>query len=151
MIEIIQATQAHVQSIQLRQTDVEEIMATSGREPAEALAACVAASTESWCGLVDGKPIALFGVGPLNILNGMGSPWMVGSDLLNEHAFELLRKSRPWVEQMHRLYPVLFNLVDERNVISRRWLRWLGFSFYKPIRYGVEGRMFIPFERIRRV
>ena len=151
MIEIIQATTDHARTIQLRQVDVDEILATSGRRPTEALVECVTQSTASWCGLVDGEPVVLFGVGPLNILNGMGSPWMVGSDLLNQHAFELLRKSRQCMEQMHQLYPVLFNLVDERNIVSRRWLRWLGFSFYKPIRYGVEGRLFIPFERIRRV
>lgn len=151
MIEIIPATPEIASRLVMREADRREVMAASGRYPEEALQESVRVSTECWAGMLGEEPIAIFGVGPLNILNGIGSPWMLGSDELVAHSFYLLRMSRPYVERMHQIYPVLFNLVDERNTVSQRWLRWMGFKMYDPIPYGPFGVKFRPFERVRRV
>jgi hypothetical protein len=151
MIHIVPATPDIAASLRMRDADRREVMAASGRMPEVALLESVRVSTECWAGMIDDRPIAIFGVGPLNILNGIGSPWMLGSDELVSHSFYLLRMSRPYIERMHRMYPVLFNLVDDRNVVSQRWLRWLGFRLYDPIAYGPFGVKFRPFERVRRV
>lgn len=121
----------------------------SGRHPEEALIESIDLSCEAWAGMVDDEPIAVFGLAPLNIIVGIGSPWMLGSDLIESHSFEFLKLSRPIISHMHTTFPTLFNFVDERNVVSRRWLAWLGFFLHDPIIIGVEGRQFIPFERVR--
>lgn len=151
MITIIPATSDIASRLEMRDADVSEVMASSGRNPMDALQDSVRVSTECWAAMIGEKPIAIFGVGPLNVLNGIGSPWMLGSDELVSHAFYVLRVSRPYVERMHQVYPVLFNLVDSRNIVSQRWLKWLGFHLYEPIPYGPYGVPFRPFERVRRV
>lgn len=147
MIEVVKAEVIHAQRLQMRDADRAEVYAATGRDPQTALVESVLHSTVAWAGLIEEVPVAIFGVGPLNILSGLGSPWLLGSDELEKHSFELLRKSRPYVTEMHRSYPVLFNLVDQRNVVSQRWLRWLGFTLHAPIPYGHLGLPFIPFEK----
>lgn len=151
MIDIIPASPELAAMLKIREADRREVMAASGRIPEAALQESVWGATESWAAMLNERPIAIFGVGPINILNGIGSPWMLGADELVSHSFYVVRMSRPYVERMHRTYPVLFNLVDERNTVSQRWLRWMGFRLYDPIPYGPFGVKFKPFERVRRV
>jgi hypothetical protein len=150
VIEVIQATDAHALGLNIRPEDRKEIIAGSGLEPTYALRRSVQVSTTAWTATVNGEPAAIFGVGPLNILNGMGSPWLISSPEITDNTFEFLRKSRDYVEEMHQTYPVLFNLVHSENQISIRWLRWLGFLIHEPIKYGKFGTMFRPFEKVKR-
>lgn len=81
------------------------------------------------CGTIDGEPVCMFGVAPVNLLGGIGAPWMLGSQALDAYAVPLLRHSDRVTEAMLLTYPRLVNLVDERNKKTIRWLRWLGFKF----------------------
>jgi hypothetical protein len=105
----------------------------------------IEASSMAMTGLVDGQPVAMFGVVPASILSGIGAPWMVGAVDLEQHQFWFAKSSRPCVQRMQREFNVLANWVDNRNTLSKRWLRWLGFHVGQPQPFGSGGEPFCPF------
>lgn len=144
-LKVIPARAAHIRTIarRMRQADRDEVAAASGRSPAEALALSLRKSTAAWTVLFDGRPEAMFGVGDLNILAGIGAPWMLGTDAVERNYVPFLRASVDWRDQLLRRYSTLRNFVDERNAVSVRWLGWLGFKFSDPVSFrGHNFRMF---------
>jgi hypothetical protein len=88
----------------------------------------------------------MFGVADLNILTGLGAPWLLGTDAVDRNYRQFLRRSLSWREQLSQRYDVLRNFVDDRNEVSKRWLEWMGFTLFDPIPVGVNGEMFRMFE-----
>lgn len=87
-------------------------------------------SVRAWTAMLGDTPVAMFGLTPVSLLRGMGTPWMVGTNQLERPRLQrdLLRLSRPCVAEMQTLTPFLFNVVDDCNGQAKRWLRWLGFD-----------------------
>ncbi|WP_438027644.1 hypothetical protein [Sorangium sp. So ce233] len=70
--------------------------------------------------------------------------------MLVERPLPFLRNSRAWVDKLMDGYQTLWNVVDARNEIHIRWLRWCGFTILRTIEnYGVEARRFHEFARMR--
>lgn len=127
----------------IRAADVDE-MAALGKTAEEAMRGGLAAGDWTMTGLVDGVPVCMFGVAPLSVLNGIGAPWMLATDGLEAAQVPFLRTCRPVVRAMRDSYPRLLNIVDERNTVARRWLRWLGFRFdLDAVKFN--GQTFLPF------
>lgn len=112
----------------MRPADRDEVWAAHGHTPEQALQVSLDASTMAWTGLVDGEPVCMFGVGPISILGGRGAPWLLGTDKIERWPRTFLRRCRRCVKAMLTVYPTLENFVDDRNEVSKRWLRWLGFE-----------------------
>jgi hypothetical protein len=104
-------------------------------------------STHTYTVFLGDKPILMFGVAPMSILNGVGSPWLVGTDDMHGIRRQFVRECRPYVVQMLAIYGELRNFVDVRNEVSIRWLQWLGFKMEPAVRYGINGERFYPFVR----
>lgn len=98
--------------------------------------------------LVDGRPEAMFGTSDINVLAGIGSIWMLGTDVVDQHPRELLRLSPEWVAKLFARYEVLRNVVSRDNRASIRWLKWLGAEFSAPLEVG--GQAFVLFELRKR-
>lgn len=145
-IEIRPATLDDARRLVLRRADREEIDALTGGDPQEALAESVARSASAWAGLADGALVCLFGVVPASPAGNAGIPWLLGADSVAAYGRPFLRRNRAYVRAMLRDFPVLANVVDARNAVSIRWLRWLGFTLGTPTPMGVRGLPFIPFE-----
>lgn len=145
-IQVIPATPAHIRTIakRMRQADRDEVSAMSDRTPGEALAYSLRKSACAWTGIIDGRPEVMFGVGDLNILAGVGAPWLLGTDAVEVHAREFLRLSVDFRDQLLRRYPIMRNFVDDRNTISIRWLKWLGATVLEPVE--LRGHPFRLFE-----
>lgn len=135
----------------LRAADVEEIRAASGLAPAEALRRSYELSSHVWAVReLDGPPtappiappIALWGVGPLSLVEGRGCPWLLATDAFEGLGPDIARLSRPLMAAMRELYPRLENRVDARHTRAVRWLAWLGFTIDPAQAWGVEGRPF---------
>ena len=146
MIEIVPARASHLRIIaaKMRQADRDEVAASSGKSPLAALSYSFRKSRFCWVALIDGEPEVIFGVGDLNVLAGVGSPWLLGSDAVWKYRRDFLGRSRDWLDQLLRRYSVLRNVVDCRNTASIRWLGWLGFRFSHP--FDHRGNPFMMFE-----
>ena len=145
-LEVVPARAAHIRTIarRMRKADRDEIAAASGRSPGEALAFSLRKSTIARTVLIDGQAEMMFGVGDVNVLAGVGAPWLLGTDAVETHYVAFLRGSMGWRDQLLQRYPVMRNFVDDRNVVSKRWLKWLGFRFGDPV--GFRGHTFRLFE-----
>ena len=147
-IEIVPTRAAHVRSVarRMRQADRDEVYAASGRSPAQALVFSLRKSRLAYTAIINGRPEVIFGVGDLNVLAGVGAPWLLGTDAVTAHYVAFLRGSVHWRGQLLARYGVLRNLVDDRNAASKRWLKWLGFTLTEPVEAGFEKRPFRLFE-----
>lgn len=145
-IEIVQALPAHIMTIarRMRSADKAEVFAASGKTPAQALCYSLRKSDHAWTAIINGTPEAMFGVGSLNVLAGVGAPWLLGTDAVEDNARDFLRMSRDFKSQLLSRYPVLRNFVDDRNIASVRWLMWLGATMSDPV--DIRGHQFRMFE-----
>lgn len=84
-----------------------------------------------WCGVVvqGGMPAAIFGVCP-SPTPGCGLPWLLGTDSMATLGRPFIQDCKPMLRRMLDTYPVLVNITHRENAVARRWLEWLGFSFY---------------------
>lgn len=128
----------------MRKADRDEVFASSGKSPRDALKYSLAKSSVAWTGLINGRPEVMFGVGDINVLAGVGAPWLLGTDVIEDHAPAFLRGSVKWKNQLLLRYSTLRNFVDARNTASLRWLKWLGFTIFDPVE--MRGHSFHLFE-----
>jgi hypothetical protein len=92
------------------------------------------------------SPIAIFG---FTDIDEVGVVWMMAS----EGAFDtfkmqkaLVGLGKTFIAECLGLNPRLVNYTDSRNGAHLRLLKHLGATFYEPVPWGVEGRLFVPFE-----
>jgi len=112
----------------MRDADIAECEMVGGVTPLEALLRSCAATPDALCARLDGEVLAIFGCAPTNVA-GVGSPWLLGSDLIAKSSILFLRESQKWVATMSSQYPVLTNVAHCHNTVHLRWLKWLGFEF----------------------
>lgn len=134
-------------AINLRAADAREIRAYGHQqEVMPALIDSALRSTLCWTATIDGEVAAILGCTPLSLLSGQGSPWMMGTPVLDRHSRILVRHTPGYIARMLAVFPHLVNYVHAENATSIRWLRRLGFTVYPPVPYGAPGEIFHPFE-----
>lgn len=128
--EIVPATREHVSQISelVRNADRTEMFAIACLTPAQVMLMGLEISDFARTGLIDGKPVCMFGVAPASLMGGVGRPWLVGTESLDDNAIIFLRRCRDGVKEMLSLYSTLENYVDARNRRAIAWLRWLKFT-----------------------
>jgi hypothetical protein len=126
----------------LRESDREEIKASHGHNPEEALLHSLKVSSHAFTVTFKGRPVAMFGVAPTEGDKTLGCIWLLASDEIHKIKKTFLKMSGVFIKQMLDLYPVLFNYVDIRNTKSIDWLKWCGAQFMVPEVYGVENKFF---------
>ena len=131
----------------LRKADKREVE-TLGLTPETAL--CVGYIQSSVCRTIvngDGEPVAMFGVVPSDKMSGI--VWMLGSNLLLDIKTIFLKQCRHEVIQLNTLYPHLYNVIDSRNTLHIKWIKWCGFKIIKEIM--INNTKFYEFCRIAHV
>ena len=146
LIRPTQPGDAAILAANLRTSDLAECMAYGNADIVASIAASVRRSVLCWTGLVDGELAAIIGVAPINLLSGIGSPWMLGTPVLDRHSRVLVRLTPAYIARMQSAFPHLANFVHVDNRTSVRWLRRLGFTLHEAVPYGVNGELFYPFE-----
>jgi hypothetical protein len=136
----------------LRLDDIDELKASLGPDvdPFWALFESWELSTSSYL-ILDrtGLPIAIFGVAP-HPTDRMGIAWMLGTDGIIAEGRDIARKTRQYVQELHRDYPLLFANVDARNAVSMGWLERAGFVIADADpAWGPEERLFIQYVRAK--
>lgn len=111
----------------LRKADLEEINAMTGLNPELAVAYSIAHTEKGFSAIYNKKIVSIFGVS-----NGL--IWLVGTDEISEHPITFFKLSKKIFPELTTGYKRLENYVDERNKLSLRWLKWLGFNIEPPVR-----------------
>ena len=139
---------AHFISARLRRADLAEISAVTLQPPVRVLIDGITESDPCFTiKTARGEPCGLFGVRDAGHSQS-AVVWMLGTDDLTANARTFLRFSRKWLDELHKKYRLLYNVIDARNEVHLHWLEWLGFECVKDIpKYGVEKRKFILFRR----
>jgi hypothetical protein len=130
----------------LRPSDLAECQAYGRGDIAAGIASSVNRSVLCWSGFIDGELAAILGCAPINMLTGIGSPWMLGTPVLDRHQRVLVRSTPEYIAKMLNAFPHLVNFVHTNNTTSVRWLRRLGFTLHAAQPYGALGEPFHLFE-----
>lgn len=135
----------------LRKADLDEIQAALSSDPVEVLKESIRLSKPGYT-IKDSKskkPLACFGVSSYELNTGV--IWFLSSEaMFKKNRIQFIKNSKIWVEKLFRDYEILWNVVDSRNKIHIRWLKWMGFRFIADIpEYGAEKRMFHQFVRYK--
>lgn len=138
---------AHAIAAHARKADTDELWTQARATPYQSMRKGIKLTRSATTALMDGEPIAMFGVTPISLLKGWGIPWMVGSTLMDGMAVKrgLLRDARRYFVMWQQGYTFLLNFVDDRNTQAIRWLEWLGFTVLDPQPHGFDGLPFRTF------
>ena len=110
----------------MRAEDVRECRAFN-HSPKQALRDGLAASDICLTALVDGKPEAMMGCVTVSAIEGLGRPWMLGTDEVFRHGRELVTMGPGILAGMFDSTARLENLVSSTNARAIRLLRRWGF------------------------
>ena len=128
MLTIEKFKEEHVAPVlaDFRQSDKDEVWASSRQTPEEALVTSIEASP-SYCNtfLWDGVAVAIFGVAPHG---DWGIPWLLATESIGGWGKEFLPMSKVAADEMLELYPQQSNYVDSRNEKSIKWLEYIGYT-----------------------
>lgn len=127
------ARYAHINHLakRLRAIDIAECAAV-GHTPKQALVTGLKGSTFALTVTRAGKPVAMLGVAPGSVMDGVGVPWLLGSDDLMKAGRLFLTWGPKIVAAMLGEWPSLQNYVGAEN---HRAIRVL-----KALRFDVEAR-----------
>lgn len=91
--------------------------------------------------------VAMFGVRDME--RGQGAVWLLGTDELEDVAMPFLRLSKSWLLRLAAGgFHWLGNVVDIRNEVHIRYLKWLRFTFDpEPVKAGPFGMPFLRFHK----
>lgn len=111
----------------MREADRIEVRAF-GKSPRRALEHGLAASLWALTALVDDEPHAMMGVAPRSMIEGVGIPWMLGSERIYDHARDLARYGPGIIGEMRASFERLENVVHIQNHRALRFLRHFGWQ-----------------------
>ena len=124
----------------MRIADREEIRASNGSSPLEALVIPFTyekSRSYTIIGTAKEGVIGMFGVAPTKDPE-YGIAWLLSSETLFKHTKQFIKECPYWVSQMSEGYTYIYNWVDRRNWKSLKWLQFLGFEAKEEIKqYGV--------------
>lgn len=127
MIEIVPATPAHADAIDLRDGDRREIEAM-GLAPRDGLARSLARSVWADAYIADGEVAALVGVALQPLVGGVAMAWLLTGRPVDRNAKAFLRLTRTRTRQMLAEHGTLVAFVHADYRQAVRWLGWLGFE-----------------------
>ena len=120
--------------------DRREVEEGHGIDPLESLLFAVHSHSCVWFEVPNGKTAGMAGVGP------EGEIWMLCTPAIHEYPITFAREAKRFVES--RTEPLLWNIVDRRNTVHLKLLRFLGFKFLREIFHGPNQLSFIEFCKI---
>ena len=125
----------------LRPDDLRELQEGHGDDPIEYAKCAAYSSTTVYFTVPNGKTAGTAGVEENGII------WMLCTPAIHEYPLTFAREAKRFVDS--RKEPLLWNILDERNVVHLKLLRFLGFKFLRKIIYGPNQLSFIEFCRVQ--
>ena len=126
----------------LRSDDYREVTEGHGINPIAFLPMVAQEGSAVYFTVPDGKTAGLAGVGD------DGAIWMLCTPEIERYPITFAREAKRYVDS--RQERLLWNIVDCRNTVHLKLLKFLGFKFLRKLRYGPYNLEFIEFCRVRR-
>ena len=92
-----------------------------------------------WFEVHNGKTAGMAGV------SKEGNIWMLCTPAILEYPLTFAREAKRFVDS--RTEPLLWNIVDKRNTVHLKLLKFLGFKFLREVRHGPNNLTFIEFAK----
>ena len=126
----------------LRLEDRREVEEGHGMDSTEALLDAVQKPSCVYFTVPNGKTAGMAGVDP------GGQIWMLCTPAIQEYPITFAREARRFVERQQD--KLLWNVVDKRNTVHLKLLKFLGFKFLREVEFGPNKLSFIEFCRVFR-
>jgi len=126
----------------LRSDDRREVVEGHGLNPMILLPLAAEEGSAVYFTVPDGKTAGLAGVGD------DGTIWMLCTPEIERYPITFAREAKRFVDS--REEPLLWNIVDCRNTVHLKLLKFLGFKFLRKVTHGPNNLQFIEFCRVRR-
>ena len=124
----------------LRPDDYRELTEGHGTNPLASLPIAAQEGSAVYFTVPDGKTAGLAGVGD------DGAIWMLCTPDIERYPITFAREAKRYVDS--REEPLLWNIVDCRNTVHLKLLKFLGFTFLRKFEYGPNNLHFIEFCRV---
>ena len=125
----------------LRQDDLRELVEGHGHDPTQALLMASSWPSTVYFTVPDGRIAGLAGV------HENGAIWMLCTNAIQDFPHTFAKEAKRYVESLEK--PLLWNIVDKRNRIHLKLLKFLGFKFLREVIHGPNNLPFIEFCRVR--
>ena len=126
----------------LRLEDYREVTEGHGLDPRVFLPMVAKEGSAVYFTVPDGKTAGLAGV------RDGGAIWMLCTPEIHRYPITFAREAKRFVDS--REEPLLWNIVDCRNTVHLKLLKFLGFKFLRKVTHGPNNLPFIEFCRVRR-
>jgi hypothetical protein len=129
MIEVVPVSPAHVGTIANRMRAIDKLECTMfGRTPKQALRLSIMSAALAWTVKIDGRAEAMMGAACVSSIEGIGSPWLLMTDVAVRHPRALVELGRDYTDTMQHRFARLENRVHGDNFVAIRWLSRLGYT-----------------------
>lgn len=125
-----------------READKVECYYQSGMKMLDGLDLSYSMSTLCKSGFYDGKLVMVWGITMVNLEEGIGQPWMIGTDEIENATLPFLRNCCYYLNEAKEGYNYLYNYVYGENDTAIRWLNWMNFKMDEAAPYGPFGAPF---------
>ena len=122
--------------------DYREVAEGHGHDPVEAIPQCSKIGDTVYFNVPDGQLAGVAGEQP------DGRIWMLCTPAILKYPKTFAREAKRFVES--REEKLLWNIVDKRNTVHIKLLRFLGFKFLREVKHGPNNLSFIEFCRVFR-
>ena len=127
-------------ALNLREDDRREAVEGHGIEPiVDIPISCLNGSTVHF-NVPDGRIAGLAGI------QEGGRIWMVCTPAIEDFPHHFAREAKRFINGLDE--PYLWNIVDKRNTVHIKLLKFLGFTLHDEVRYGPNNLPFIRFDRV---
>ena len=120
----------------LRPDDRREVEEGHGVDPFVMITSKAQEGSCVYFNVPNGKTAGMAGVDPGGLI------WMLTTPAIEEYPITFAREAKRYVERQEGL---LWNIVDERNTVHLKLLKFLGFKFLRKISHGPKQLSFIEF------
>ena len=125
----------------LREDDYREVYEGHGHYPLFYLPFAAFVGDTVWFEVPNGRTAGMGGI----YNNGM--IWMVCTPAIHKYPIAFVKEAKRVLHT--RTEPLLWNIVDKRNTVHLKLLKFLGFKFLREISHGPNQLSFIEFCRVR--
>ena len=125
----------------LRPEDHREVQEGHGHDPIVHVPSGALIGDSVYFTVPDGRLAGIAGV------HENGQVWMLCTPAIHKYPITFAREARRFIES--RTEKLLWNVVDERNTVHLKLLRFLGFKFLRRLKYGPNNLSFIEFARVQ--